>query len=72
MPMPPMQLSASSSASATSKGGDGAFGGTTSTAIQQGDWNISNGSSAAVGSSAINPLYILGAGLAWLLLRKRV
>lgn len=69
--MPPLQLSASSSATATATGGHGAFGGTSS-AIQQGDWNVSNGGRGAVGSSAINPVYLAaGAVAVWLFLRRR-
>jgi hypothetical protein len=65
--MPPLQVSASSSASA--KGGDGAFGGSTS-AIQEGDWNTSFGSGGVTTSS--NPLlYVaIAAGVWWLTRRK--
>jgi hypothetical protein len=66
--MPPLQVSASSSASA--KGGDGAFGGSSS-ALSQGDWNVSQGSGDA-GSSNTTWLYVLAAaGAAWFLAKKK-
>ncbi len=66
--MPPLQLSASSSASA--KGGDGAFSGG-SKGITSGDWNVSQGSGDA-GSSNTTWLYVLAAaGAAWFLAKKK-
>lgn len=67
--MPPLQLSASSSATSGAKGGDGAFGGSTS-AIQQGDWNVNSGAGSIATSS--NPLlYVaIAAGVWWLTRRK--
>jgi len=66
--MPPLNLTASSSA--TAKGGDGAFGGSTS-AIQQGDWNVSNGSGGiTTSSSGLMMVAALGLGALWLSRRK--
>ena len=63
-------MSASSSATSGAKGGDAAFGGSTS-AMQQGDWNVNNGSGGLSTSSA-SWLMIAAAvaGFAWLSRRK--
>lgn len=65
--MPPLNLTASSSA--TAKGGDGAFGGSTS-AIQQGDWNANFGSGGVTTSSTGMMMLAMAAGAVWLLRRK--
>lgn len=63
--LPPLQLSASSSATATAKGGDGAFGGS-GAGVKSGDWNVSYGTGNASSAAGVNWLYIaLAAGAFW-------
>ena len=65
--LPPLQLSASSSAAA--KGGDGAFGSTTG--IQQGAWNVNLGGGSIATTASTPWLYIaMAAGALWLMRRK--
>jgi len=67
--MPPMQVSASSSASA--KSGDGNFGGST-VQMQSGDWNISHGGGGVTTSSTMPMLMIAAAAAgAWWLARRK-
>ena len=67
--LPPLQLSASSSATASAKGGDGAFGNTTG--IQQGAWNVNLGA-GSIATADKNPwLYVAMAAGAWWLARRR-
>lgn len=68
-PLPPMQMS--SSASASAKGGDGAFGGSSS-AIQQGDWNVNFGNGSIATSSTNWLVYgAIAAGVWWLARRRK-
>lgn len=65
--MPPLQVSASSSASA--KSGDGNFSGST-IGIKQGDWNVSTGS-GDTGLSMKYVLYAAAAGAVLWIIRKK-
>lgn len=65
--MPPLQLSASSSASA--KGGDAAFSGG-SKGLTSGDWNVSNGNGGASSSGSTGALMLLIVAAAAWYLRK--
>lgn len=67
--MPPLQLSASSSASA--KGGDGAFGGGSGVGVTSGDWNVSYAAGDATSAAGVNWLYIaLAVGAFWWIKRQ--
>lgn len=65
--MPPLQVSASSSASA--KSGDGNFSGST-IGIKQGDWNVTTGSGSADGGMKYL-IYAALAGAAFWLIKKK-
>jgi LPXTG-motif cell wall-anchored protein len=66
--MPNMSLSASSSAS--SKGGDGAFGGSSS-AIQQGDWNVSTGKGTVAAAPSWMMMAAIGLGALWIMKKRK-
>jgi hypothetical protein len=66
--LPPLQLSASSSAPSGAKGGDGAFGGSGS-GITNGDWNVNFGEGSISTSSTPWVLIAIAAG-AWFLKKK--
>lgn len=66
--MPPLQVSASSSATAT--GGDGNFSGAT-IGLKQGDWNVTTGSGDS-GSGVKYLAYAAVAGLVlWMMKKKK-
>lgn len=66
--LPPLQLSASSSA--TAKGGDGAFGGSAA-GVTSGGWNVSYASGDATSAAGTNWLYIaLAVGAFWWIKRQ--
>lgn len=67
--LPPLQISASSSASADSKGG--AIG--TTAGLAQGDWNVNFGDGSIATSKGLNVWMMAGAALAalWILKRKQ-
>lgn len=67
--MPPLQLSASSSATATAKGGDGAFGGTAA-GLSSGDWNVNYGAGGIAPAASPLVLCAMAAG-AWLLFKRK-
>ena len=67
--LPPLQLSASSSATSGAKGGDGAFGGT-GAGMKNGDWNVNFGKGSISTSSNALILYAVLAG-AWFILKKK-
>lgn len=64
--LPPLNLNLGTSAAATAKGGDGAFGGGSGVGVTSGDWNVSYGKGDATSSGGINWLYIgLAAAALW-------
>lgn len=67
--LPPLNLNMSSAATSGAKGGDGAFGGTTSQ-IKEGDWNVNFGSGSVAPAGKWGMALMVAAGVWWLARRK--